>query len=91
LLVRVVLLAAGLLFAGFLLVGLGFIVAAWSLRSAWARLTGRPATPFVFRVDPHAGFGRVWRGRAAAQDEPARAGKQASADVTDVQIKPPRT
>jgi hypothetical protein len=89
-----VLLAAGLLFAACLLAVVAVFATAWGLRSAWARLTGRPVVPFIFRVDPRAGFGRVYR-RAAQQEsaagaEPARAQRGAIGDVTDVEAKPPR-
>jgi len=88
LLLRLVLLAAGLVFAASLLVAVLGLLAVWALRYGWARLTGRPAAPFVFRgVDPRAGFGRVWQ--AGQGRSPARS-PRGIADVTDVVAKEPR-
>ena len=87
-LVRLVLLAAGLVFAASLLVALACFAVFWALRYGWARLTGRPVTPFVMRVDPRAGFGRVFRPDAAQGGEAPR---RELADVTDVQVKEPRS
>ena len=87
LVLRLVLLAAGLVFAAALLVGICFIAALWGLRYAWARLTGRPVLPFVMRIDPLGGFGRVYR---SGQGEPARAERRDLGDVTDVVPKEPR-
>lgn len=71
-----------------LLAALTFVVAAWLLRYAWARLTGRSVTPFVMRVDPRAGFATVWRRAPSAA--PSRPQQQEIGDVTDVEAKPPR-
>lgn len=94
LLVRLVLLAAGLVVAASLLVVMALVAAAWGLRYAWARLTGRPVMPFVVRVDPFAGFGRVYRGQgqggARAQPKPVHPGERVIGDVTDVEPKGPR-
>lgn len=94
-LIRLVLLALGLVFAAGLLVVMMLVVAAWGLRYAWARLTGRPVAPFVFRMDPRAGFGQVYRGRwqggaPAAATAPLRPERRELGDVTDVEAKPPR-
>ncbi|MBX3654623.1 MAG: hypothetical protein KF686_10605 [Ramlibacter sp.] len=95
-LVRLVLLAAGLLFAASLVLAVLVLLALWGLRMLWARLTGRPVTPFVMRLDPRAGFGRFYgrqpfRGGGAAPPEASRpAGPRSVADVTDVEPKPPR-
>lgn len=94
LLIRLLLLAAGLVFAASLLVVMAVIAAVWGLRYAWARLTGRPVTPFVVRVDPFAGFGRVYRGRSqgapVSPAAPTRPDRRELGDVTDVEVKPPR-
>jgi hypothetical protein len=75
LLLRLVLLAAGLVFAAslafLLLVGL----ALWSVRAVVARLLGRPVSPFVVRVHPRQAF------RKPARRFPT------GGDVTDVEIK----
>jgi hypothetical protein len=91
-LLRLVLLAAGLVFAASLAVVFVFLLLLAGLRVGWARLTGRPTAPFVFRVDPRAGFGRVYRagrGTASPQHEPVRPARRDIGDVTDVQPKPP--
>jgi hypothetical protein len=88
---RLVLLAAGLVFAASLVVVATVLLALWGLRYLWARLTGKPVAPLMFRVDPRAGFGRVYRGEAGAPfGQPRPRGAQPvreSADVTDVVVK----
>ncbi|MBI2768494.1 MAG: hypothetical protein HYX47_02625 [Burkholderiales bacterium] len=79
-LLRLVLVAVGLVFAATLLVALAGLVALWGARSLWARVTGRPVAPFVMRVDPRGGFSRVVRG--------AQAGPRSGiGDITDVEAK----
>ncbi len=95
-LLRAVLLAAGLLFAASLALAALLLVAVWGLRMLWARLTGRPVTPFVMRVDPRSGFSRMYRSGpftpAQAPGEPPapQPPRRAIADVTDVVPKEPR-
>lgn len=90
-LIRVVLVGAGLVFAISLAVVATLVISLWGLRYAWARLTGRPVAPFVFRMDPRAGFGRVYRGRGVAPaTEPTVRERRELADVTDVEPKAPR-
>jgi hypothetical protein len=93
-LIRLVLLAAGLVFAVSLAAVATLAIALWGLRYAWARLTGRPVVPFVVRIDPRAGFGRVYRrpeqGAAPRPAEPMRHQRPEIGDVTDVEPKPPR-
>ncbi len=90
---RLLLLVAGLVFAASLALALLVVVALWGLRMVWARLTGKPVTPFVMRIDPRGGFNRMYRGGGAAPGEPAGApptGRRALGDVTDVVPKEPR-
>ena len=54
-LVRVLLLAMGLVFALSLLAAALILACIWAIRAGWARLTGRPVTPWVMRVDPREG------------------------------------
>jgi|JI6StandDraft_1071083.scaffolds.fasta_scaffold219353_2 hypothetical protein len=93
--IRLVLLAAGLVFALSLLVAGSLLLLVWGLRRLWARLTGQPVTPFVMRLHPRDGFGAVFRaaggGPRRRQDEPVASPRQALGDVTDVQAKPPRS
>ena len=91
---RLILLAAGLAFAASLVVVLALVAALWGARYAWARLTGRPLQPFLVRIDPRAGFRRMYPGAApgapSRQGEPAANATRAIGDVTDVEAKPPR-
>lgn len=81
LLLRVVVIAMGLVLFASLLVAAMVLALVWVLRAGWARLTGRPVTPWVMRMDPRTGFSTVYRsterwssGRrgAAAAQEPAQ-------------------
>ncbi|PZQ63671.1 MAG: hypothetical protein DI563_27545 [Variovorax paradoxus] len=83
-LIRVILLFMGLLFAAGLAMAALVMVALWMVRAGWARLTGKPLTPwtamFVNQFDPRAGFERF---RAAA----ARQGGPSAADVTSARAR----
>ena len=94
-LLRVFLLAGGLLFAASLAVAFVLMAAVWGVRSAWARLTGRPVMPFTMRIDPRAGFGRVYR--RPVQKQPSRTPRADAVqpgakpgDITDVEPRTPR-
>lgn len=64
LVVRAILLAAGLvLFLSLLAVAL-VLALTWGLRALWARLTGRPIVPWTMRVDPRSGWSTVYRSSA---------------------------
>jgi hypothetical protein len=87
---RLFLVIAGLLFAASLAVAAVLMLALWTLRAAWAKLTGQPVMPFIVRVDPRGGFERMYRRsapaggfRPAAAVHPGRA----VGDVTDVEPK----
>ena len=84
---RLVLFIAGLVFAASLAVAFLLLLLLWGLRAAWARLTGRPVSPFVMRINPRGGFDRMFR-RAP---QPGRAPGSRVDDVTDVEAKPPRS
>ncbi len=78
------------------------LAAAWTLRSGWLRLTGRPVAPWAMRFfDPRAGFGRFGAGPFAAAATAARPaagahgrarrgpfGAGEAATVTDVVARP---
>jgi hypothetical protein len=89
-LLRLLLVATGLAIAAVLSAAFVLLLAVWWLRAGWARLTGRPVTPFVMRVDPRAGFAGVVR-RAQPESRTPRADGAATrlgaGDVTDVQVK----
>jgi hypothetical protein len=54
--VRLFLVAAGLVFAASVAAAATIVAAAWLAHAGWARLTGKPVRPFVarFRVRPSA-------------------------------------
>jgi hypothetical protein len=92
-LLRIFLLAAGLVFAASLAVAAVLMLVAWSVRAGWAKLTGRPVPPFIVRIDPRGGFDRMYR-RAQRESATPRADAvrpgRAVGDVTDVEPKAPR-
>ena len=95
LILRLVLLAAGLVFAASLLLAAVLFLVLWGLRAAWARLAGKPVAPFVWRVDARTGFGSVFRTRSGAAKvaEPGSTtpvGRRQLPDIEDVEVKPPR-
>jgi hypothetical protein len=89
-LLRVLLLAAGLVFALSLAVAFVLMLMLWSLRTLWGRITGRPVAPFVMRMRPGEGFAHMARRGAQPSRTPradaAPAGRSL-ADVTDVEPK----
>ena len=94
-LLRLVLLVAGLVCAASLLFAALLFLGLWALRAAWARLTGKPVAPFVWRVDARTGFGSVFRTRSGAAKvaEPGPTtpvGRRQLPDIEDVEVKLPR-
>jgi flagellar biosynthesis protein FlhB len=85
-LLRVLLIAAGLIFAASLLVVMLFLLVIWTLRALWFKLTGRAVAPFVMRINPRAGFEQVFR-RAERGPVASRAPRREIGDVTDVEPK----
>jgi len=95
LVLRLLLLVAGLVFAASLVLAAVLFLGVWGLRSAWAFLTGKPVAPFVWRVDARSGFGSVFRGRPGTvptedAGPPAPVGRRQLPDIEDVEVKPPR-
>jgi hypothetical protein len=93
LLVRIVLLAAGLVFAVVLAGFFLLVLALWLLAAGWALLTGRRVSPFVVRMGPRRGFEEMMR-RARPQPASRTPRSDAAAgvrprlgDVTDVEPK----
>ncbi|BEU97580.1 hypothetical protein ACDW_32850 [Acidovorax sp. DW039] len=103
LLLRAVVLAMGVVLFLSLLAAVMVLALVWALRAGWARLTGRPVTPWVMRMDPRAGFDTVfrstqrWSGGARSPAAPADAGEApaarrggilpGAAEVTDVEAR----
>lgn len=61
LVLRVVVLAMGVVLFLSLLAAVLVLALVWALRAAWARLTGKPVTPWVMRMDPRSGFSTAFR------------------------------
>lgn len=101
-LVRAVLLAAGLVMFLSLLAAALVLALLWGARALWARLTGRPITPWTMRVDPRTGWRTVYRSqtrwtaaRTGATPEPEKPGARmhvlpGADEVIDVQPRAPR-
>lgn len=71
-----------------LLAAAGVLALAWGIRLLWARLTGRPAMPWVMRMDPRHGFSTVYRSTArwtSHTASKARSSVSRLGDVTDVE------
>jgi len=96
LLLKLILLVAGLVFAASLFIVALLLMLLWGLRALWARLTGEPVAPFIMRMDPRSGFSQVFRTRPARSpsDEPPAAAspslRERQPDIQDVEAKPPR-
>lgn len=100
---RLLLIVAGVVFVASLLLAFFFVFLVWALRAIWSALLGKPVAPIRMRVDPRAGFGRVYRagqgwgrprnageGAGAGTSGPGPAGpRRELGDVTDVEPKPP--
>jgi hypothetical protein len=83
---RVLLVIAGLIFAASLLVVMLILLLVWTLRALWFKLTGRTVVPFAMRMNPRAGFERVFR-QAERGGAISRASRPQMGDVTDVEPK----
>ena len=84
---RLVVLAMGVLFFLSLLAAAAVLAVVWGLRTLWARLTGRPVTPWAMRMDPRTGWSTVYRSTArwtAQRPEQPRRDDRDVTDVTDV-------
>ena len=92
-LLRVLLVAAGLVFAASVLAAFVLLLALWSVRALWARLTGRPVTPFVMRMGSGSAFAAMMRRAPPASRTPradTAAGVRARlVDVSDVEPRSP--
>lgn len=86
-LLRVVLIAAGLIFALSLALVMVVLLAAWGLRALWCKLTGKPLTPFVMRMNPRTGFDQVFRQAERHGAASAAPSRRVLGDVTDVEPK----
>ncbi|MES2999852.1 MAG: hypothetical protein V4787_04115 [Pseudomonadota bacterium] len=82
-LLRLLALAAGLLFAVSAGLAALLMVGFWGVRAAWGTLSGKAVSPFIVRIDPRRGFGQARRTpRADSVQQGARI-----PDVTDVESR----
>jgi hypothetical protein len=90
-LLRLVLIAAGLLFAASMAVAAVLMLALWGVRAVWAKVTGRPVTPFIMGINSRSGFERSYRkagqGSRTPRADAVRPARNVS-DVTDVEARP---
>lgn len=82
LVLRVVLLLAGLVVVASLFAAALVLLLVWLLRATWARLTGQPVSPWRFQFDREAMVNRFYR--APGQ---GRAPRHDVSDVIDAEIK----
>ena len=82
---RLVVVAAGVVFFLSLLAAAAVLALVWGVRALWARLTGRPVMPWAMRMSPSEGWSTVHRSTARwTTPRPAARAGQGSTDVTDV-------
>ncbi len=90
---RLAVVLAGLVFFMSLLLVGAIAALLWGARMLWAKLTGKPVMPFVFKMNPASGWTTVYRSTArwTAKKGPAADAKDTSGsrlsvlDVTDVE------
>lgn len=92
LVLRLALLLAGLVFVATILMLACLMLVLWLLRAAWAKLTGRPVSPWTFEMHRKANWHRFYRGQHTGEPTPPQGGPQSAmdpknADVVDVEIK----
>lgn len=99
--VRLAVVAVGVVFFLSLLTVAALLAVVWGARALWARVTGRPVTPWAMRMDPRTGWSTVYRstarwsagpgGRPVADGpaEPAVRSRElpGAREVTDVQAR----
>lgn len=86
-LLRVLLVALGLVFAASLIIVMLVLLFFWSLRALGFKLTGRPVQPFVMRMNPRSGFEQVFRKAQQNGINPNQLPRRKLDDVTDVEPK----
>ena len=82
LILRAVLMLAGLVFVGSLLLAGSLVLLLWLVRALWAKLTGRPVNAWTFQINRQAVMDRFYRapgqGGASHPDD---------SDVIDAEVK----
>lgn len=82
LILRTVLLLAGLVFVASLLLAVVLVLAVWLLRAFWARLSGRPVQPWTFQINRQAMWNRFYRPPGHGQSP-----RRDASDVIDAEVK----
>jgi hypothetical protein len=98
LLVRAVLLAVGLVFAGLVACLFVLMLVFWACAAAWGKLTGRPVARFSTRIDPRSAFDEMMRrapparegSRTPRADAAAGVPRRIAEEATDVEAREPR-
>lgn len=92
LVLRLIFVAAGLIFAASMAVAFVVMAGLWALRAAWAKITGQALKPFVMGADLREGFERMYRrstqGSRTPRADAVRSGRPAG-DATDVEYREP--
>ena len=87
---RVLLLLAGLVFVISLLVAAVLLLLVWLLRALWARLTGQPVRPWTFQVNRQAMWSRFYRTPQRSRADPHDESNVIDAEIKEIkEIKPP--
>lgn len=84
--VRVGLLLAGFVFFASLLVAGLVVLILWLLRALWARLTGKPVSPWTFQVNRQAAWQRFYQQAQGQQGRTAHPDTVVDTEVTDVTV-----
>ena len=88
--VRLGLLLAGLIFLVSVLLAALLLLAVWSLRALWAKLTGQPVQPWTFQVNRQAMWSRFYRPPGSGRAPPSPRDDPNVIDVEPKEIKSPR-
>jgi hypothetical protein len=80
--VRLGLLAAALIFLASLLFAAGLLLVLWFIRALWAKLTGKPIQPWVFKMHQT----DLWR-RAYRSTTPGASRDASQMDVIDAEVR----
>ncbi len=86
LMVRLVLLLAGLVFFASVL-ATGFVVlSVWLLRALWAKVTGKPVQPWIFQMNRQTAWQHFYQRGQGQQAQAADPGNVVDAEAKDVTV-----
>lgn len=85
-LLRLVLVAGGLVFAASLALVAAVLTLLWGVRAVWCKLTGQPINPWAVRLSPRSGLDGFLRKRSDPQTQASlvKSRRVPTGDVTDV-------